>query len=210
VGILLKLGVFPPGGAASPERAGLPGIALEREDRETPMQIGGSYRYILTLKETLDLYETGLRLFTVNRDEAARVSLNRLMESNAPDSLKNKARLLISYMEEPGFDNLKEWFSFAEVRQDPVLYRDCYVIWRGMATNINAGESSVAFDFLIGYDTRTTLEGIVPVNFDFSLSLDPERPLEVLGRVIPVSIAEGEEGIRLEGIALHQAPSVGR
>ncbi|MDR1249790.1 MAG: tetratricopeptide repeat protein [Treponema sp.] len=207
-GILMKLGLFPPGGAAS-ERAGLPGIILEGEDREMPVQIGGTYRYILTRREALNLYETGLRLFTGGRDEAARSSMNRLLESNASDSLKNKARLLISYLEAPGFDNLKDRFSYAEVRQDPVLYRDCYVIWRGMATNLAAGESSVAFDFLIGYDTRTKLEGIVRVNFDFSVSLDPERPLEILGRVIPIAEA-GEEGIRLEGAALHQAASVGR
>jgi tetratricopeptide (TPR) repeat protein len=206
-GVLMLLGVFPL--AASPERAGLPGITLEREDRETPVQIGGTYRYILTRKEALDLYETGRRLFTGNRDEAAKASLNRLLESNASDSLKNKARLLISYTEVPGFDNLKDRFSFAEVNQDPILYRDCHVIWRGMATNLNAGESSAAFDFLIGYDTRTRLEGIVRVNFDFSVPLDPERPLEVLGRVVPISEA-GEEGIRLEGIGLHQASSLGR
>ncbi|MDR1248750.1 MAG: tetratricopeptide repeat protein [Treponema sp.] len=206
-GILAKKGLFPLG--AESERAGLPGITLEREDREMPVQIGGTYRYILTRKEALDLYETGRRLFTGHRDESARVSLNRLIESNASDTLKNRARLLISYMEVPGFDNLRDRFSFAEVRQDPILYRDCYVIWRGMATNLNAGEAVTAFDFLIGYDTRAKLEGIVQVRFDSSLSLDPERPLEVLGRVIPISEA-GEEGIRLEGIALHQASSLGR
>jgi tetratricopeptide (TPR) repeat protein len=203
-GILLRLGVFSP--AASAERAGLPGIALEREDREMPVQVGGTYRYILTRSEALELYETGRRLFTGSRDEAARVSMNRLMESNASDSLKNKARLLISYMEVPGFDNLKDRFSFAEVNQDPVLYRDCYVIWRGMATNLYAGESSAVFDLLVGYDTRTKLEGIVRVNFDFSVPLDTDRPLEVLGRVVPIS----EEGVRLEGIALHQASPVSR
>ena len=169
------------------------------------MQTGGTYRYILTQKQASDLYETGRRLFIGYRDEAARVSLNRIIESNAPEPLKNRARLLISYMEVPGFDTLKDRFSYAEVREDPVLYRDCHVIWQGMATNLSAGEASTAFDFLVGYDTRTKLEGIVQVRFDFSVSLAQERPLEVLGRVVPVSTAAGEEGIRLEGLALHQA-----
>jgi tetratricopeptide (TPR) repeat protein len=204
-GILAKLGVLPPGKAAS-ERAGLPGIALEREDQETPVQLGGAYRYILTRDQVLDLYRTGLRLFNQYRDEAAKLSLNRLIESNASDPIKNKARLLISYMEVPGFDTLKDRFSYAEVRQDPILYRDCHVIWQGMAANLVAGETTTAFDFLIGYDTRTKLEGIVQVSFAFSTPLNLERPLEVLGRVIPVSTMVGEEGIRLEGIALHQAP----
>jgi tetratricopeptide (TPR) repeat protein len=205
-GILAKLGILPLGNAAASERAGLSGIALEREDREMPVQIGGAYRYILTRDQALDLYEAGRRLFTGYRDEAAKLSLNRLIESNASDPLKNKARLLISYMEVPGFDTLKDRFSYAEVRQDPILYRDCYVIWQGMATNLTAGEAATAFDFLIGYDTRTRLEGIVQAHFDFSVPLNVERPLEVLGRVIPVSTAVGEEGIRLEGVALHQAP----
>jgi tetratricopeptide (TPR) repeat protein len=207
--VVMKLGIFPPGKAAS-ERAGLSGIALEREDQETPVQVGGAYRYVLTRDQALDLYKTGLRLFTGYRDEAAKLSLNRLIESNASDPLKNKARQIISYMEVPGFDTLKDRFSYAEVRQDPILYRDCYVIWQGMATNLTAGETTTTFDFLIGYDTRTKLEGIVQARFDFSVPLDVERPLEVLGRVIPVSTTVGEEGIRLEGLALHQAPSLGR
>jgi tetratricopeptide (TPR) repeat protein len=205
--VALKSGVFPPGRAAGPPRTGLSVAALEREDREAPMQLGGTYRYILTQREALELYETGRRLFAGYRDEAAKPSLNRLIESNAPDPIKNKAQLLFSYMEVPGFDTLKDRFSYAEVRGDPLLYRDCYVIWQGMATNLSADETATAFDFLVGYDTRSKLEGIVRVRFDFSVPLALERPLEVLGRVVPVSTAAGEEGIRLEGIALHQAPS---
>jgi tetratricopeptide (TPR) repeat protein len=209
-GVLAKLGLLPLGKAAGSERAGIADIALEREDRESPVQIGGTYRYILTRSQVVGLYETGRRLFAEYRDEAAKVSLNRLIESNASDPIKNKARLLISYMEVPGFDTLKDRFSYAEVREDPLLYRDCYVVWQGMATNLREAEAATAFDFLVGYDTRTTLEGIVQVRFDFSVPLNLERPLEVLGRVIPVSTAAGEEGIRLEGIALHQASSLSR
>jgi tetratricopeptide (TPR) repeat protein len=209
-GILAKLGILAPGKAAGPERADLSGVALEREDRESPVQIGGTYRYILTRKEVLDHYETGRRLFAEYRDEAAKLSLNRIIESNASDPIKNKARLLISYMEVPGFDTLKDRFSYAEVLADPLLYRDCHVIWQGMATNLSSGEAATAFDFLVGYDTRTKLEGIVQVRFDFSVPLNLERPLEVLGRVVPVSTNTGEEGIRLEGIALHQASTLGR
>jgi tetratricopeptide (TPR) repeat protein len=209
-GVLIKLGILPPGRAASSGRMGLSGIALEREDRESPVQAGGAYRYILTRSQVLKLYETGRKLFAGYRDEAAKVNLNRIIESNASDPIKNKARLLISYMEVPGFDTLRDRFSYAEVSEDPIVYRDCYVAWQGMAANLSAGEAATAFDFLVGYDTRSKLEGIVQVRFDFSVSLNLERPLEVLGRVVPVSTAAGEEGIRLEGIALHQASSLSR
>jgi hypothetical protein len=152
----------------------------------------------------VDIYEEGRRLFIEGRDDAAKRAFNRLLESNASEAIKNKARILISYAEIPGFDTLRDRFTYAEVIRDPALYRDCHVIWRGMATNLKTPEDGTGFDFLVGYDTRSTLEGIVPVAFDFSVSVNLERPLEVLGRIVPVSTPKGED-IRLEGVALHQA-----
>jgi hypothetical protein len=47
------------------------------------------------------------------------------------------------------------------------------------------------------------MEGIVHVEFNQALALNPEKPLEVLGRIVPIS-AEGGIDIRLEGVAIHQ------
>lgn len=209
-GLALGGGIFlwrGPGFAGRNQREGLTGSVLEREDRDAPVEVGGSYRYILTRSQVLTSYEEARSLFTDHRDEAAKVSLNRIIESNASAGVKNKARLLLSYMDIPGFDTLnpRDRFSYAEVAAEPALYRDCYVIWRGMATNLISPENSTSFEFLVGYDTRSTLEGIVPVVFDFPLALNLERPLEVLGRVIPVMNAGGGEGIRLAGVAIHQS-----
>jgi tetratricopeptide (TPR) repeat protein len=201
--ILLRSGVLDRRGS---ERQNITGISLEWEDRDTPVQTGGSYRYILTRDQVLEAYEQGRALFTKYRDEDAKVHLNRIIESNASDSIKNKARLLISYTEVPGFDTFKkdDSFPYSRVIQEPVLYRDCYVIWQGMAANMDVREAGFSFELLVGYDTKRVLEGRVKVDFDFSETVDPERPLEVLGRIVPVSAAGGE-GVRLEGVALHQA-----
>jgi tetratricopeptide (TPR) repeat protein len=204
-GIALKAGVLsPPGKSRGPDRDGFAGSVLEQDERDSPVQIRGSYRYPLTRDEVLDIYEEARGFFTEYRDEAAKRSLNRILESNASEPIKNKARILISYTEVPGFDTLKDRFGYAEVIQDPAIYRDCHVIWRGMAANLRELQDSTSFDFLVGYDTRSTYQGIVPVVFDFAVSLDPERPLELLGRIVPVSGPQGET-IRLEGVALHQA-----
>jgi tetratricopeptide (TPR) repeat protein len=178
---------------------------LTREERNDPVQIGGSYRYILTRNNALDVYDKALALFTAYRDEAAKVNLNRILESNASDLIKNKSRLLISYMEVPGFDNFNrsDNASFSDVAREPALYRDVHVIWRGMATNIEIRDEFTGFDFLVGYDTRRSLEGIVHVVFDKALSLNSERPLEVLGRIVPLGSAEN--AVRLEGVAIYQS-----
>ncbi|MDR2757936.1 MAG: tetratricopeptide repeat protein [Spirochaetaceae bacterium] len=204
-GILLKFNIISLPVKSVFPRDGYAGSALEHEELQTPVQIGGSYRYILTKDQVVDTYNRARSLFTDLRDEAARVELNRIIESNASEAIKNKARLLLSYLEVPGFDSLKDRFPYPTVAEDPGLYRDCYVIWRGMATNLDAGESVTAFDFLVGYDTRRTLEGIVPVVFNFSVAVNPEKPLEVLGRVIPVVTGDGQgAAVHLEGIALYQ------
>jgi len=188
-------------------RQGVTALSLSREERGAPVQTGGSYRYTLTRVQALDIYERALSQFTTYRDEAARVNLNRILESNAPDGLKNRARIIISYMEIPGFDTFKraDNVPYDEAVKDPLLYNEVYVIWRGTAANVVASDAGTAFDFMVGYDTRTTLEGIVPVTFNKVIPLNPERPLEVLGRIIPA----GPDGpIYLEGVAIHQSGSL--
>jgi hypothetical protein len=178
-------------------------ISLAQEERNAPVQTGGSYRYVLTRDQVLNEYNEAIKYFTDYRDEAARVRLNRVLESNASEPVKNRARLLISYMEVPGFDTLKDRFSYSDVTRDPFIYRDCHVIWRGMASNLVVEQNHTSFDFLVGYDTRRTMEGIVQVDYDFAIQVNPEFPVEILGRVIPVSSERGT-GIRIQGIALNQ------
>ena len=178
-------------------------FVLSGQERGAPVEIGGSYSYILTRDEALELYDKALSLFTSYRDEAAKINLNKILESNASESLRNRSRLLITYMEVPGFDNFNrnDNVSFEAVRNEPVIYRDVHVIWRGMATNIEVLDESTSFDFLIGYDMRRTLEGIVKVTFDIPVALNPERPLDVLGKI---SLLEGG-AFKLEGVAVYQS-----
>jgi tetratricopeptide (TPR) repeat protein len=198
----VKMEILPFG--AAPGRNEPEGIELLKEDEDAPMQIDGSYRYPLTTKEVVDTYNEARKLFASYHDEKARVNLNKLLESNCPEPVKNKARILLSYMDVPGFDTLKDRFSYKEVIDEPVLYRDCYVIWRGIASNLNIGQNRTSFDFLVGYDTRRTVEGIVRVDYDFAIPVNPERPVEILGRIIPVIGEKGAE-IRIAGTALNQA-----
>jgi len=179
-------------------------FTLSEEERSAPVVTGGSYMYILTRDQATGFYDKALSLFTSYRDEAAKVYLNRILESNASEDIKNKARLLISYTEVPGFNNFNQSDnpSYSDVTKEPALYRDVYVIWKGMATNHEITDNTVRFDFLVGYDTRKTLEGIVPVVFTTPVSVNIERPLEVLGKI---KLSGENMNIMLEGEAIHQS-----
>ncbi|MDR1929324.1 MAG: tetratricopeptide repeat protein, partial [Treponema sp.] len=190
------------GKKAGPQRSGMEDTVLLREEASGAVETGGSYRYVLTVDQVLSYYNEARALFNSYRDEGAKRNLNRILESNASRAVKNKARLLKSHTVTPGFDTLKDRFSYAEVLAEPLLYRDCHVLWRGSAANVQSGEDSIRFDFLVGYDTRKVMEGAVPVKLDFPARIDTALPLEVLGRVVPL---EGGSFV-LEGRAVHQAP----
>ena len=187
----------------SAKREGFSVVALELEERMKPVEVGGSYRYILTVRQVLDTYEEARDLFNKRHYELAKRNLNRILESNAAESIKTKALVLISYMDTPGFDTLKDRFAYTDVKKETAIYRDCYVIWRGMATNFTIEETSTSFDFLVGYDTRSVLQGIVLLRFNFAVAVNPEQQLEILGRVVPISTDNGQD-IMLEGVAIHQ------
>jgi len=196
---------FYPRGSRLISTGGVTAFSLSREDRMAPVQTGGSYRYILTRVQALDTYEKALSQFTAYRDEAARINLNRILESNAAEGLKNRARIIISYMEVPGFDTFRRSDNvlYSDVKKDPLLYNGVHVIWKGRAANVVTSDTGTSFDFLAGYDTRReVLEGVVTVVFPNAIPLNPEQPLEILGRIIP---DDSESRIHMEGIAIHQS-----
>jgi len=190
------------------------GFDLTAEERAAPTQVPGAdagtdtgYRFTLTRNEVIEHYEEARRLFLQRRDDAARVTANRIVQSNASEPVKNRARLLISYMEEPGFDTLHDRFSLSDVIAQPFLYEDVHVIWRGMASNLDVQPNSTSFNLLVGYyDDRRIVEGIVRVDYGFAIPVNTESAVEVLGRVIPT----GERAFRIHGIAINQAGMTGR
>jgi len=181
----------------------IPEYTLSRQDRNESLQESHYNRYVLTeISQAIDLYEKAFSLFTDYRDEAAKVNINLLLESNAPELYKNKARLLLENMEVPGFDTFKhdDNPSYSDVLSEPVIYRNVYVIWKGMATNIET-DKNTRFDLMVGYDTRITLEGIVSVEFNKPVAINAERPIEVLGKIKVTSTSD----FTLEGAAVHQS-----
>ncbi len=169
--------------SAPSSRADLSSLQLASSERSVAVELGGSYRYILTESAVLRSYTDAQRYFQTYRDNAAQVEINRLLYSNASSAIKQKARLLMDYLGEPGFDTIKDNYSYQKVFEDPYLYLDCWIVWKGMATNIQKTDNTIDLNFLVGYDTRSNLEGIVPVHFQTVLAIDPDKPLEILARI---------------------------
>jgi tetratricopeptide (TPR) repeat protein len=186
-------------------REGTAVIVLEKIERQTPVQVGGTFRYILSSSEVISIYDRALSLFQSWRDEAAKVELNKILLSNASDAIKNKAMILYDFLRVPGFDTLHDRYTWAEVSEDPEIFNNVYVIFRGLSANLRYEDKNTYFDLLVGYDTKTVLQGILPVLFKEAVSLDPAMVVEILGKLIVIKNEEGKNVIYLEGLAIHQS-----
>ncbi len=182
------------------QRADLTALQLDSGDRKDAIAMSGSYRYVLTEKEIFGGFEKAQRFFQTYHDNAAQVEINRLLNSNASAAIKRKSHELMGYLAKQGFDTIQDRYTYQEVSEEPWLYLDCWVVWKGMATNVVSTENAMVFDLLVGYDTRNVLEGIVPVRFRKVLDVNPEKPLEVLGQVV-----FEDNRIILSGSAIHQS-----
>ncbi len=145
----------------------------------------GEFQLMLTPAEVESTFARAKELLAEYRDNQARYHLNRLLASNASSKVKAQAEVLIGMLDQnPSFSSLKTQFSYRDVAQAPYLYEGCYVAWKGSLSNLDIFRDKITFDFLVGYHDQKVLEGIVPVEFLFAVDIEPEYPLEVLGRII--------------------------
>ncbi|MFO8063576.1 MAG: tetratricopeptide repeat protein [Spirochaetia bacterium] len=164
---------------------------------EQLIQYSGDFRYVLTDEEVGELFEEIRDHFHGGRDNLAQREINRLLLSNASADLKERALLVTDYLREPGFTDFEHNFSYEEVDDEPRLYDGCYVRWSGRAANVNVGEEAIEFDLLVGYEDGRVLQGVVPVQLDFSARVESGMSVELIGEIS----ADGEiNGIR--GVAV--------
>jgi len=227
-GCLAVLAALAPLGLSAIEKArqrGAPrpavsAVSLTESERAEPVVSGGSCRYVLTDKEALACFDRAKSYFQEYRDNAAVIEINRLLGSNASDSVKVKAATLKGFVSAPDFRTVRDAPLYADVAADPGLYDGCSVIWRGRAANVEAvqsaadqslqkggavpqnpqaGAQAIGFDFLVGYEDKKRLDGIVPVTIPGPININGDKPFELLAIVRSSSGA-----LRLEGVALHE------
>ena len=203
LGIVLVMLFIPVHRPSAGNRADLSSLALTIEERRNIQETNlasGSFAYIMSASQINESYEKAQNYFLSYRDNLSQVEINRILNSNASVYVKQKANILMGYLEEPGFDTLKDFPSYKNVQNEPVLYLDCWVVWSGRVSNVVQTETLYKCDFLVGYDTMENVEGIVPLSFDVIPLIDNEKPVKVLAKIKSV-----DGRLALEGRAVHQS-----
>jgi tetratricopeptide (TPR) repeat protein len=190
--------------AGGPKRPEVAAVSLNESEKAAPVSAGGTFKYALTESQALDAFERAKSFFQEYRDNAALVEINRLMGSNASRAVKQKAQSLKAFVGAPDFRTIRDAPSFADLAGDPGLYDGCSVAWKGMAANVrpkDAGSpdaAALAFDFLVGYQDKKKLEGIIPASIGQG-PVPVDRPLEML------AIIRSADGVpRLDCVAIHE------
>jgi tetratricopeptide (TPR) repeat protein len=204
IGFLLVNVLRPRPSPASGPRADLSKFVLSVDEQRNAQEkdlTGAVYRYILSDKQIKKSYENAQVYFQNFRDNAAQVEINRILNSNASLSIRQKARMLMEYLSEPTFDSLTDNYSYEQVASDPNLYLGCWVSWSGRITNAVSQGQSYKCDLLVGYEDMKRVEGIAPLSFDEAPSppIEGDRPVKVLAKI---GIDDGK--LSLDGRSVYQ------
>ena len=182
------------------EREDITALNLDSAENKKSIDMEGVYKEVLTHAEVLSAYSKAQNHFQTFHDNLAQVEINRVLNSNATFSIKQKATGLESLLKEPRVDTIRDIFSLKEVEVKPYLYDKCYVLWKGMPTNVQKTENNLKFKLLVGYDTKQTLEGTINVLCDFVNDVDVDKVISVLGQL---QVTEDNE-MYLKGITIYQ------
>ena len=186
------------------KRKNLEALALssvEKENLQEKDLTSQSFNYILSSKDISKSYKNAIDYFQSSNDNLAQREINRLLNSNASFSIKQKCQVLMSYLEVPTFDSLKDNFSYKQVAEEPLLYLDCWVVWSGRLSNSTVNpDGSYSCQLLVGYENMKTVDGIVNVHFDKEPALLSDQAVKILGQI------DFEDGnVVLKGKAVYQS-----
>lgn len=130
-----------------------------------------------------EIFENIRTYFNDYRENAAIVEINKLLLSNAPIEIKEKAEMIRSYIKDPDFTTIRDFFSYNDIENEPYLYNGCYIMWKGRVDDLKYSEDKIYFNFLAGYHDSKELLGVIPVLFDFEINLKNLDNIELLAQV---------------------------
>ena len=193
--------------SSSKERPDLSGLYLtvnELDAAQKGKRSSENFKYYLSDEEIKKSYGLIKKYSTDYKENAARVEINRILNSNADDVTKANLRILLSHFGEHSFDSLADNddnIPYSSMIDEPDLYLGCMIAWAGYISNgINEG-NSYRCDLFIGDEKRTRVEGVVPLFFEEAPypPIDRERPVQVLAQI---QVENGK--ILLKGRAVYQ------
>jgi tetratricopeptide (TPR) repeat protein len=181
LGLIISL-IIPSATAPEYQRPGIE-ILLEADKISELGDFSEFAEIILTDMEIEQLSNDIKNNFNDKKDNLVRYQMNRLLRSNASNSIKENYARVLPNLKAP---NLSEDFfnpNYLDILDDPPNYDTVYVKLRGLAANVRNSTGGGELNLLVGYETKENLLGEMPVQIPFDFEISGGQALEVLGQI---------------------------
>ncbi|APR65267.1 tetratricopeptide repeat protein [Borrelia anserina] len=142
----------------------------------------GQFVFILTGTEIKNSFQKIKTYLKKGKDNFARIEINKILNSNASESIKLKAKNLASFISRPDFLTFNDHIILKEIKKNPLIYSNVYVKWEGIVNNIEKKNNIACFDFYVGYN-KNSLEGIITTKTTFDIDINFKDCVEILGQI---------------------------
>ncbi|WP_421622943.1 hypothetical protein R5397_03725 [Borrelia sp. MN22-0132] len=155
---------------------------IKINDKEKIENHEGQFVFILTETEIKNSFQKIKTHLKQGKDNFARIEINKILNSNASESIKLKAKNLASFISRPNFITFNDYLVLKEIKKNPLIYSNVYVKWEGIANNIEKKDNITYFDFYVGYN-KNALEGIITTKTTFDIDINFKDYVEILGQI---------------------------
>jgi hypothetical protein len=114
---------------------------------------------------------------------AAVISLNRIMHSNASVGVKERFRILYTFLDPPDPMSIDYNPHYYEIMKEPVVFEGVYIRWTGKIANLEKEGEDVDFELLVNYEHEDTIEGVAHVSITGTYYLSNRQNVEVFGTI---------------------------
>lgn len=135
-----------------------------------------------------------------DKNNTAIVSLNRVMLSNASVGVKERFRILYTFLDPPDPLSIDYNPRYFEIMKEPALFEGVYVRWTGKIAGLSKEGERVDFDLLVNYENEDTIEGIAHVSIIGTYYLQNRQNVEVFGTISAYDRETGK--LRITGILI--------
>jgi tetratricopeptide (TPR) repeat protein len=163
-----------------------PEIAHLREvtlPKESPVVEQGEQNtlYSYTDKEIADSFLRVKKYIYKGKVNAAIVTLNKIMLSNASLPAKERFKVLYTFINPPdplSIDYVPRYF---EILKEPTAFEGVYVLWNGRVSGLQKRKDAADFDLLVSYKGDDTVEGIARVSIQGTYFIENKQMVEIFG-----------------------------
>lgn len=159
------------------------------EDIDNLVSLRKKYKIKLSADEIKKEFAMIRQNIEMKRRNKAIININRLLNSNADELVKERVIFWKEFVPDPNPENLGFVPHYRDVAKAPFLYEDVYIRWNGTIANLDhKGRDETAFDLLINFVDEAVVEGIAEAHFKGFIHIINGETISLYGKIAGITL----------------------